>query len=123
VRNTVENNFNCPILVKSANSPVISGLHLFQVSFNPHTPRIRVIIEAEGNLKVINVNNSTYITFCRVVFEVGSPGVINCLSFHFLSGLFSEYWDTAALMSEFASLLIIFTAFLTVGTVLRKTTF
>jgi hypothetical protein len=48
-------------------------------------------MEAEGNLRVVNINNSTYITSRRVVFEVDSPGVINCLFFYLLSGLFSEY--------------------------------
>jgi hypothetical protein len=91
VRNTVEDGSNCPVFMAGANSPVMAGLYLFQVSFDPHAPRVRVIMEAEGNLRVIDINNSTDITSRRVVFEVGPPGVINCLSLYFLSGLFSEY--------------------------------
>jgi hypothetical protein len=61
------------------------------VSLNSHAPRVRVIIEAEGNLRVVNINNSTDITSRRVVFEMGFPGVINCFFFYLLSGLFNEY--------------------------------
>jgi hypothetical protein len=40
---------------------------------------------------VVNINNSTYITSRRVIFEMSLPGIINYLFFYLLSGLFSEY--------------------------------
>jgi hypothetical protein len=69
----------------------MAGLYLFQVSLDPHALRVRIIIETEGNLKVVDINNSTNITSRRVIFKISLSGVINCLSFHLLSGLFSEY--------------------------------
>jgi hypothetical protein len=61
------------------------------MSLNPHASRVKVIIKDENNLRVIDINNSTDIISRRVIFKVGPPGIINCLSLYFLSGLFSEY--------------------------------
>jgi hypothetical protein len=91
VRNIVENDSNCPVFMTGANSPVMAGLYFFKVGLDPHTSRVRIIMEAESNLRIININNSINITSRRVIFEIGLSGVINCLFLYLLSGLFSEY--------------------------------
>jgi hypothetical protein len=48
-------------------------------------------MKAESNLKMININNSIYITSRRIIFKIDLSGIINYLSFYFFSGLFSEY--------------------------------
>jgi hypothetical protein len=48
-------------------------------------------MKTESNLRVVNINNNTYIISRRVVFKIGLPRVINCLSLYLFSGLFSEY--------------------------------
>ena len=57
MRNIVENDFNYPVLIESANSPVINGLYLFQISLNPYASRVRIIMKVESNLRVVNCWN------------------------------------------------------------------
>jgi hypothetical protein len=61
------------------------------MSLNLHVSRVKVIIETESNLRVVNINNSINIIFRRIIFKIDSSKVINYLFLYLFSGLFSEY--------------------------------